>query len=222
MTEAEFNSQIWQAGDTVVTRYGGKEVRMKVRRIHFDETLLLAESDTGDQKWCRPNDIKSHIKESLMNRKIYIENPADQTLVAVDDWKKVENPQSAQFVIIMTSETTGIRIHKNQLAGRFNFNEAQEAAVGLKDSDGQGFRCPTRRECLDIYDARFQGLDEALELIGGDRLDNNCIWTCEEDPEPEYSSNNAFFFDGNNGELYCYNKCISLSVRLVTALQFVK
>ena len=154
--------------------------------------------------------------------KIFIENPADQTLVAVEDWKKVENPQSAQLVIIQTSETTGIKIHKNLLAGRFEFKEAQEAAAGLKDFDEQGFRCPTRRECLDIYDARFQGLDEALELIGGERLDNNWIWTCEEDPDPECSSNRAFIFNGYNGELYVSNKCNSLSVRPVTALQFVK
>ena len=154
--------------------------------------------------------------------KIFIENPADQTLVAVEDWKKVENPQSAQLVIIQTSETTGIKIHKNQLAGRFEFKEAQEAAAGLKDFDEQGFRCPTRRECLDIYDARFQGLDEALELIGGERLDNNWIWTCEEDPDPEFSSNFAFIFNGNSGVLDGNSKGYSHSVRPVTALQFVK
>lgn len=222
MTEAEFNSQIWQAGDTVVTRYGGKEMRMKVRRIHFDETLLLAESDTGDQKWCRPNDIISHFKKSIKNLKIFIVNPADQTLVAVDDWEEVDNPQSAQFVIIMTSENSGIRIHKKELTGRFNFNEAQEAAAGLKDSDGQGFRCPTRSECLEIYDARLQGLDEALELIGGDSLDGNSIWTCEEDPDPKYSSYYAFFFHGYYGVLRTNNKYYSYSVRPVTALKFVK
>lgn len=222
MTEAEFNSQIWQAGDSVVTRYGGKEVRMKVRRIHFDETLLLAESDTGDQKWCRPNDIISHIRKSIMNLKIFIENPVDQTLVSVNDWKEVENPHSAQIVIIQTSDTTGIRIHKKELDGRFDFNEAQEAAAGLKDSDGQGFRCPTRRECLDIYDARFQGLDEALELIGGDSLDNNWIWTCEEDPEPEYGSYYAFIFNGYLGKLDNTCKYLSFSVRPVTAIKFDK
>lgn len=154
--------------------------------------------------------------------KIFIENPADQTLVAVEDWKKVENPQSAQVVIIQTSETAGIKLHKKELDGRYDFREAQEAVTAVLDFDDTSFRCPTRRECLDIYDARFQGLDEALEVIGGDKLDDHCIWTCESDTDPEYSSNSAFVFNGSLGELHYGNKYYSSSVRPVTALQFVK
>lgn len=154
--------------------------------------------------------------------KIFIENPADKTLVSVEDWKKVENPQSAQVVIIQTSETAGIKIHKKELAGRYEFKEAQEAVTAVLDFDDTSFRCPTRRECLDIYDARFQGLDEALEVIGGDKLDDHYIWTCESDTAPEYSSSNAFVFSGRSGSLSSGNKYTSHSVRPVTALQFVK
>ena len=154
--------------------------------------------------------------------KIFIENPADKTLVSVDDWKKVENPQSAQVVIIQTSETAGIKIHKKELAGRYDFREAQEAVTAVLDFDDTSFRCPTRCECLDIYDARFQGLDEALEVIGGDKLDDHYIWTCESDTDPECSSNFAFIFNGSYGGLNCYSKYRSYSVRPVTALQFVK
>ena len=154
--------------------------------------------------------------------KIFIENPADKTLVSVEDWKKVENPQSAQVVIIQTSETAGIKIHKKELAGRYEFKEAQEAVTAVLDFDDTSFRCPTRRECLDIYDARFQGLDEALEVIGGDKLDDHYIWTCESDTDPECSSYTAFIFSGRNGLLLGDSKYSSYSVRPVTALQFVK
>ena len=154
--------------------------------------------------------------------KIFIENPADKTLVSVEDWKKVENPQSAQVVIIQTSETAGIKIHKKELAGRYDFREAQEAVTAVLDFDDTSFRCPTRRECLDIYDARFQGLDEALEVIGGDKLDDHYIWTCESDTDPEFSSYYAFFFRGNLGSLDGNREYYSYSVRPVTALQFVK
>lgn len=154
--------------------------------------------------------------------KIFIENPADQTLVAVKDWKKSENPFEAKFVILMVSDTEGIRISKNECAGRYEFKEAQEAAAEVLAPDGQSMRCPTRRECLDIYDARFQGLDEAIEAIGGQRLDEHYIWTCESDPDPQYSSNVAFIFNGNNGTLNGSNKYYSSSVRPVTAFQIVK
>lgn len=154
--------------------------------------------------------------------KIFIENPADQTLVAVKDWKKSENPFEAKFVILMVSDTEGIRISKNECAGRYEFKEAQEAAAEVLAPDGQSMRCPTRRECLDIYDARFQGLDEAIEAIGGQRLDEHYIWTCESDPDPQYSSNYAFVFSGNDGILRINSKCSSHSVRPVTAFQIVK
>ena len=125
-------------------------------------------------------------------------------------------------MIIQTSETAGIKIHKKELAGRYDFREAQEAVTAVLDFDDTSFRCPTRRECLDIYDAGFQGLDEALEVIGGDKLDDNYIWTCESDTDPEYSSNSAFVFGGYGGGLNNFTKSYSTSVRPVTALQFVK
>ena len=53
------------------------------------------------------------------------------------------------------------------------------------------FRCPTRKECIDLYDARFQGLDEAVKLTGGDfcnRTDGNWFWTAERDADPRYAS----------------------------------
>lgn len=46
--------------------------------------------------------------------------------------------------------------------------------------NGFKFRCPTREDCALIYDARFHGLDDALEIIGGDNLDR-WIWTNETD-----------------------------------------
>ena len=150
--------------------------------------------------------------------KVFIENPADQTLVSVADWKKSENPFAAQFVVVMTDDATGIKIAKKRPEGSFDFNAAQAEAAKVLDAAGNPLRCPTRRECLDIYDARFQGLDEALEVIGGDSL-ARWFWTNESDADPECSSNSAFFFYGYIGYLSSTNKYGSNSVCPVTAFQ---
>lgn len=136
---------------------------------------------------------------------IFIENPADQTLVAVKDWKKSKKPFEAKFVILMLSETEGIRISKNECAETYKFKEAQAAAAEVLAPDGQSMRCPTRKECLDIYDARFQGLDEAIKTIGGQELNDNCVWTNESDTNPLTRDRFAYSFDAVSGEMYVEN-----------------
>lgn len=133
--------------------------------------------------------------------KIFIENPDNLSLVTIEEWKKSPDPTIAQFIILMTNEKDGIRIHKNLCAGIHEFKEAQAEAAKVLAPNGKAMRNPTRRECLDIYDARFQGLDETLKLIGGDILDNEWIWTSEEDPDHKWGNNYAFMFSCNSGVL---------------------
>ena len=87
-----------------------------------------------------------------------------------------------------------LEIAKGDLPGGFNFEGAQKAAAEYR----KGFRCPTRHEAIEMYDARFRGLDEALKKIGGKPI-TTIGWTSEADPDPEYSSDIAFVYSGRTG-----------------------
>ena len=161
---------------------------------------------------------------------IFIVNPANGGFVSLVDWCNTENPTSAEFVAIVREDKSGIIIAKDpvKVDGEINFEwkKAVELAKAFKPATDvaalavEGFRLPDRREALDIYDARFQGLDEALSLIGGTPLyegDARWMWTEDEDPDPEYNSNNAVVFYGTNGVVDNYSKYNAFTVRPVSA-----
>lgn len=105
------------------------------------------------------------------------------------------------------------KIKKNELK-KGTFAQAQKIAA----AQGEGWRCPSRHECIEIYNARFQGLDRVLELIGGDPV-RSYMWTCEEDPDPEYSQYSAFYFGGYGGDVNTSNKSFTYAVRALSALE---
>ena len=118
---------------------------------------------------------------------IYI--PEEQrNLIPVDEWVKREDPTTAQTVVLVT-DFGMLEIAKEDLPGGFNFEGAQKAAAEYR----KGFRCPTRHEAIEMYDARFRGLDEAFKKIGGEPA-TTIGWTSEADPDPEYNSYYAFIF----------------------------
>lgn len=158
----------------------------------------------------------------MLIMKIFIENPDDLSLVTVEEWKKSPDPTIAQFIILMTYEKDGIRIHKNICAGIHEFKEAQAEAAKVLAPNGKAMRNPTRRECLDIYDARFQGLDEVMELIEGDKLNNGWIWTCEEDPDHKLCEDYAFTFRCKGGDLLIELKYRKHTIRPVIDYQYRK
>lgn len=131
---------------------------------------------------------------------IYIINPDNNRPVPVEEWKKESDPTRAEFVAISVAEGI-LAIKKNRLPGSYDFDEAQAACAGLEPIGKASFRCPTRKECIDIYDARFQGLDEAMALVGGDPI-RGLMWTCERDTDPRYNVNLAWIFCGSFGTLY--------------------
>ena len=141
---------------------------------------------------------------------IYIK--ADNKFHSPEDWAKQADPTTATSVVVIT-DLASVEIAKNDLVGEFKFDDAQKACAAL----GEGWRCPTRHEAIEMYDARFKGLDEALKLIGGTTLgENGWRWTCEADTDPENYSNFAFVFYGdvdNNNKYYTH------SVRPVSAFQ---
>ena len=144
----------------------------------------------------------NNYKESFKG-KILILNPDTGVFVQLDEWKKEPDPTRAEVVAVDTPYYR-IAIHKKFVGESLTFKKAQAAAAKVEIL-GQQCRCPRRNECTYIYDARFNGLDEALELIGGDPI-KGWIWTCDEDADPEfarrYNANYAWFFYGTYGTLY--------------------
>lgn len=123
---------------------------------------------------------------------IYI--PEEQrNLIPVDEWVKREDSTTAQTVVLVT-DFGMLEIAKEDLPGGFNFEGAQKAAAEYR----KGFRCPTRHEAIEMYDARFRGLDEAFKKIGGEPA-TTIGWTSEADPDPEYNSSSAFIYLGFTG-----------------------
>lgn len=142
---------------------------------------------------------------------IFIVNPDSGNFETIEDWKNSPNPEKAELVAIGDINGFGLLISKNLIKDdlgvrKVDFDRAVRLTYKFKPTtvypgihaEGE-FHLPTRRECLDIYDARFQGLDDALILIGGDPLTDYSIWTGDEDPDPGYTSSSAFIFDGSNG-----------------------
>lgn len=155
---------------------------------------------------------------------IAIVNPDNGEIVPVDEWRKEQNPTRASVVCLNIGGRVWLAIAKCNADGgkEHNFDEANDIAskVTFDGCDGATFRLPTRHECVDMYDARFAGLDAALSLIGGDPL-TRWFWTCESDTDPEYGATGAFIFNGNHGSLSSNNKCDSNTVRPVSAFEIV-
>ena len=155
---------------------------------------------------------------------IAIVNPDNGEIVPVDEWRKEQNPTRASVVCLNIGGRVWLAIAKCNADGgkEHNFDKANDIAskVTFDGCDGATFRLPTRHECVDMYDARFAGLDDALSLIGGDPL-TRWFWTCESDADPEYGAAYAVVFYGICGILYYGSKCGSYTVRPVSAFEIV-
>lgn len=151
--------------------------------------------------------MKNNIKTG-----IYI--PDEQrNLIPVNEWVKREDPTAAQTVVLVT-DFGMLEIAKEDLPDEFNFEGAQKAAAEYR----KGFRCPTRHEAIEMYDARFRGLDEAFKKIGGEPV-TTIGWTSEADPDPESNSNYAFIYYGSSGNVYYNSKSYTNAVRPVSAFK---
>ena len=135
--------------------------------------------------------------------KIYIINPDTHKPVTIDEWRNDDNPLRAFLLAIETAEGAPLLVmRKSYLPESMNFDDTQKACADYVDSSlpNKTFRCPTRKECIDLYDARFEGLDEAVKLTGGDFAVNyKYHWTCDRDKDPRYYASNAWFSNGTSG-----------------------
>ena len=151
--------------------------------------------------------------------KTYIINPDNNKLVSIEDWRKEADPTRAQLLAVETDDDHLLVINKSFLPGEYNFEEAQKAAAAFRPMEGIIFRCPTRKECIDLYDARFHGLDEAVTLTGGEfGKPGRWFWTCERDADPNYASY-AWLFSGTSGTLSNYGVYIAFRCPAVTLLK---
>lgn len=143
---------------------------------------------------------------------IYI--PDDlRKLFTIDEWMQRAHPETARTVVLVT-DSVMLEIAKEDLPSEFNFEDAQKAVAEYRE----GFRCATRHEAIEMYDARFRGLDEAFEKIGG-KPATNIYWTSEADPDPEYISYSAFVYSGGTGFVSSYSKYYTYAVRPVSAFK---
>ena len=147
---------------------------------------------------------------------IYIIDPRNGHLCTIEQWRKEPDPTIAELVCISGSMTGHILMHKNLLRDENGIIQCTwDKALELVEYLEIASTLPTRHQCLDIYDARFCGLDEALRLIGGDPLTGSWIWTNDEDldPDPESNSGNAYIFIGYAGSVNYEHKNDTNAVR---------
>lgn len=147
--------------------------------------------------------MKNKIKEG-----IYIVD-AEGEFHLPKEWKKQSDPTTAQCVALVAGQTR-LLISKKNLEEQ-TFDDAQKSAAKVTLC-GNTCRCAARKESHDIYDARFRGLDEAMQLIGGDPLTNS-YWTCEADPDPEFTIHLAFIYHGYSGNVLATTKTNTNGVR---------
>ena len=136
-------------------------------------------------------------------KNISIIDPATGRPVSLEDWKKVENPTSAEKVLIETDELAPFCVSKTRIEERKTWPEAVEAGA------------PTRAQALAIYDARHAGLDKALKLIGGDEA-VEVTWTSDEDKDPNYATR-AWYVALYRGYVLSDTKTHGIRVRPVSA-----
>ena len=138
---------------------------------------------------------------------IKIINPDTNALVSVEDWRKEADPTRAEWIVITTDELKPFKLHKKLAADgkALFFKDALEAGNTL-----------TRAQGLALYNAKYNGLREALELIGGDPI-RGWVWTCEADDDPQYNAASAWIVYLNDGGVDYTTKTRGLQVRLVSA-----
>lgn len=155
--------------------------------------------------------------------KTYIINPDNNKPVSIEDWSKEADPTRAEILLIET-DSARLLMRKSYLPGEHTFDEAQKACAAFHPAgmDGITFRCPTCKECIDIYDARHIGdLDKAIKLTGGDYAKRSRYhWTADRDVDPDFAYY-AWYSSGSGGCMssnYMYGTNLAVPVALLTTL----
>ena len=154
--------------------------------------------------------------------KTFIINPDNGQPVSIGEWKKEADPKRAELLAVQIDMNHLLVLKKNLSDNYYKFEEAQklcsEFSAEILGKKRQ-FRCPTRKECLDLYDARFlANLDKAVTLTGGNfGKRKEAHWTCEKDTNPG-SAGLGWSCVGGGGfmsDYYLFNTYLALPVTLL-------
>ena len=159
--------------------------------------------------------------------RIFIVEPMTGNLLTAEEWKnQAEDVKSAFEVVIVPGDGSQAFLITKKTICKAPWKEARKAAQKFKVTTKgevvhEGFDLPTRKQWIDIREARACGLEQVLKLIGGDKLvedlHHEWFWTSEvwvmagtsaEDYEKEKErANGAWFSFGSigccvNGNVY--------------------
>lgn len=155
--------------------------------------------------------------------RIFIVEPETGKLLTAEEWKnKAEDVKTAFEIVIVPGDGSQAFLITKKTICEAPWKKAREAAQQFTVSNNgevvhKGFDLPTRKQLIDIREARSCGLDQVLELIGGDSLlrelrRGEWFWTSEvwvpagttaENYEKEKeNANNAWYVSGSFG--YCH------------------
>ena len=171
--------------------------------------------------------------------RIFIVEPETGKLLTAEEWKnKAEDVTKAEFVVIVPGDGSQAFAIAKKTVGSFPWKKAKEKVAALSDTlNNEPFAewgLPTRKQWIDIREARACGLDQVLELIGGDELLKDLrrgewFWTSEvwvpagtsaENYEKEKeSAGNAWYSYGSGGFAYSnsmYSSILALPLLLYT------
>ena len=145
--------------------------------------------------------------------KTYIIDPVTGNPKTITAWSAVADPSVAQMLVLAFGGGNTLLLPKYYLPREYHFEDARLAAsrfspLGRVNAGWmQPFHLPSRRECLDLFDARTRGLDDALELIGGDLIARGLYyWTNEFDGNPVTRMANHWLCNLGNGSIVSYGQ----------------
>lgn len=135
--------------------------------------------------------------------KVYIVNPSTHKLTTVEEWAKEKDPKAARLVAIAYENGNVLYISKNKAEKDMEWPEAMKYAEAFTTPEiNIPFRAPSRREALDMTDAKDLGIMEALDLIGGNALSPDWYWTNERISHwlaARCNADNAWLYGGYGG-----------------------
>lgn len=107
---------------------------------------------------------------------LYVINPDNGKQTPADEWLEEANPERTELVAIDQGQGSLLVFSKKYLPKLYLHEESGTALANFRPAspgfETAQFRNPTRKECIDIYDAIVDGLDNVLEHIGGNLARN--------------------------------------------------
>ncbi len=126
------------------------------------------------------------LKIDIEPTRSYVVDPETGKLLTAREWKEKagENVTAAQMVAVVPGDGSPAFCFPKCHIGEMPWEEAMQEAAAFKAphlilwTEGS-FQLPTRKQGIDFRDARSAGLDQLMELIGGEKDLDDWYWTRE-------------------------------------------